>query len=130
MFVLVDLTGPRPAVTLEEPADCTRFHVQANGARDPSLLATALSAAGAGRMKGEDALVSIDAVRAMASGRVGDGWAADFAKMLDYARGKGWLDDAGDAIQAHVEWQSRERNEAPPSAARPSGSVSDPLNPA
>jgi hypothetical protein len=45
-------------------------------------------------------------VRAMAGGRVGEGWADGFDRMLDYARGKGWLDDAGDAIQAHVEWDA------------------------
>jgi hypothetical protein len=42
----------------------------------------------------------------MAAGRVGAAWQTDFDRMLDYARTKGWLDDAGDAIQAHVEWHS------------------------
>ncbi len=104
MFVLVDLTGPQPTVTLEEPADCARFHVQATGPRDPSRLATALAQSGAGRLRGDDAFVLVDALRSMAKGRVDDEWHADFARMLDYAGSRGWLDDGGGAIQAHVEW--------------------------
>ena len=32
------------------------------------------------------------------------GWRQDFAKMLDYARGKGWVDDAG-GVRLHVRRQ-------------------------
>ncbi len=40
----------------------------------------------------------------MAAGRVGDDWADRFAGMLTYARGQGWIDDTGNAIQAHIEY--------------------------
>jgi hypothetical protein len=106
VFVLVDLAATHPAVTLAQPDDCTRFHLQVTGARDPALLASTLAEAGAGRLVGDDAFVRVDAVRAMAAGRVGAAWQTDFDGMLDYARTKGWVDDAGEAIQAHVEWQS------------------------
>jgi hypothetical protein len=106
VFVLVDLAATHPAVTLAQPDDCTRFHLQVTGARDPALLASTLAEAGAGRLVGDDAFVRVDAVRALAAGRVDAAWQTDFDGMLDYARTKGWVDDAGEAIQAHVEWQS------------------------
>ena len=93
-------------VTLEEPADCTRFHVQAAGPRDEAGLAAALARSGAGRMQGDDAFIVIDAVRSMAKSQVDEGWYTDFAQMLDYAAGKGWRDAGGGAIQAHVEWET------------------------
>ena len=52
------------------------------------------------------ALITIDAVRRMAAGRVGDDWDARFDAMLDYARTKGWIDDTDNAIQAHVEYDT------------------------
>jgi len=51
-----------------------------------------------------DALIEIGAVRRLADGKVSDGWEADFAAMLEYAKSKGWIDEQGEAIQAHVEW--------------------------
>jgi hypothetical protein len=35
---------------------------------------------------------------------VGDGWEGDLDAMVGYARSKGWLDEAGTSIQAHIEW--------------------------
>jgi hypothetical protein len=40
----------------------------------------------------------------MAEGRVAPTWRDDFDRMLAYAKSKGWLQ--GDAIQAHVEWDT------------------------
>lgn len=104
MFVLVDLAAAPPVVTLEEPDDCARFHLQIAGGRDPATLASTLRDAGTGRLVGDDAFIRVDALCALAAGRVGEGWQVDFDRMLDYARTKGWFDDAGDAIQAHIEW--------------------------
>ncbi|MBV8950692.1 MAG: hypothetical protein JOZ99_07445 [Actinobacteria bacterium] len=106
MFVLADLAASPPTLTLEEPADCSRFHVRAHGPHEPALLAAALAQQGTGRMDGDDAFIAADAVRMMAKGRVDDEWYADFAGMLEYAGSKGWLDHGGGAIRAHVEWQS------------------------
>ena len=74
MFVLVDLAATPPSVTVEEPEDCKRFHVTVRGARDLGRLASALQEHGAGRVEGEDAFIRVESVRAMAAGRVGDGW--------------------------------------------------------
>ena len=101
MFVRVDLDAP--SVTLEEPDDCKRFHVEVVGEGDDAALGRVLADAGAGRLDGGDANVSVDAVRRLAAGRVGPTWDADFAAMVDSAATKGWLDSDGAAIQAHVE---------------------------
>ena len=108
MFVKVLVDASPPQVTLEEPADCTRFHVAAvAGADDTARLDRALRDASVGRVDGgDDARVDVDAVRRMADGRVGPGWDGDFDRMRAYARDKGWLDDAGATIAAHVEWVS------------------------
>jgi hypothetical protein len=102
VIVSVDLNAARVAV--EEPADCKRFHVAATGDGGIERLGEVLAAAAAGRTEGDNAFVAVDAVRRLAAPFVDDTWDADFSAMLDYARTKGWLDAAGAAIQAHVEW--------------------------
>ena len=63
-----------------------------------------LIGAGVGRSEGDEVLMDVDAVRRLASG-AGPSWEADFAAMLEFARGKSWLTDDGQAIRAHVEWR-------------------------
>ncbi len=104
MFVQVDLGPHPPVVTLEEPDDTKRFHIAVVGGTEWGLVFGALVDAAAGRLEGEDAFVTVDAVRRMAAGRVGDTWDDDFAAMLSFARSKGWLDEGGNSIRAHLEW--------------------------
>jgi hypothetical protein len=102
VIVVVDVAGG-PA-TLAEPEDCKRFHVEAAGG-DLDAVAGALGPAGTAEGAPEGHVyVDVDWVRRQAAGRVPDGWDADFEGMLGYARSKGWLNEAGTAIQAHVEW--------------------------
>lgn len=90
------------AVHLDEPEDCGAFKVVVeHGSEDEAR--TALAAVG--RMPDRDtAWIRVDAVEAKAAGRVGDGWADEFATMLEFAATKGWLSDDRTEIQAHVEW--------------------------
>jgi hypothetical protein len=104
MIVTVDLSRDAGDVGLRDPGDCSRFHVAVQGPQDDRRLADALTAAGVGRMDGAEALVDVAAVRRLAEGRVGADWDSEFARMLDYAMSKGWMH--GDAIQAHVEWET------------------------
>lgn len=101
MFITVDVESGQLA--LEEPEVLTQFHVTASGG-DLDAVIAALGAHGRAADVDDHVLVAIDSVRAWAAGRVDDGWEQGFAKMLDFARSKGWLDDAEDHIQAHVEW--------------------------
>jgi hypothetical protein len=103
VIITVDLTGGTAVVELAEPADYKRFSVVVSGG-DSESLGAALTGQGIGRLlPSGDAMVDIGAVRRMAEGRVPAGWEEDFAGMLRYAGSKGWLDETGTAIQAHVE---------------------------
>ena len=107
MFVRIDLAPHPPRVSLDEPDDTSRFHVAVQGGSrgaDEALVFGALVDAAAGRLEGDDAWITVDAVRRMAAGRVGPSWDDELARMLDYARGQGWLDEQAHAIRAHVEW--------------------------
>ena len=104
MFVQVDLAVMPPVLSLEEPDDTKRFHVTVTGGDSYALLFGALVDGAAGRLEGEDAWITVDAVRRMARGRVGPSWDDELQAMLDFARSKGWLDEHGNAIRAHVEW--------------------------
>jgi len=81
-----------------------QFHVAVSGGKDWAMVFGAMVHAAAGRLEGEDAYVSVDAVRRMASGRVGPSWDHDLDQMIEFARSKGWYDDASHTIKAHVEW--------------------------
>ncbi|MCP3854069.1 MAG: hypothetical protein GY745_09390 [Actinomycetia bacterium] len=96
MFVRVDTAAE--TTTLEEPGDCTRFHVELIGSDD----ALAATLGDVGRVDGKHVWVSPGAVRRLAVGQVNDNWESDFAGMVGYATSKGWVDDAG-AIRAHIE---------------------------
>ncbi|HVA03527.1 MAG TPA: hypothetical protein VMU64_07215 [Acidimicrobiales bacterium] len=104
MRVLVDVAAEPATVTLEEPADCKRFHVMVRGGAGAGALDEALRASAVGCLDGDgEALVFVDAVRRLAAGTVDESWEADFVAMLGYAGSKGWLSDDGASIRAHVE---------------------------
>ncbi len=109
MFVQVDLGSMPPVVTLEAPENTKQFHLAVVGGSDAAMVYGALVDAAAGRLEGDDAWIGVDAVRRMAAGRVDAAWDDDFVAMLDFARSKGWLDEPGHAIKAHVEWESLTR---------------------
>lgn len=88
-------------VELVDAEDCKGFHVEVRGDVD---VAAVLDTSGAGKLAddGEHALIEIGWVRQQAVG-VGPQWEQDFAGMLDYARGKGWIDEGSSSIVAHLE---------------------------
>ncbi|MPY94497.1 MAG: hypothetical protein GEV08_15995 [Acidimicrobiia bacterium] len=100
MFVRLAAAAGGP--TLEEPADCTRFHVEAPTGDTGEVGARLGDAGTATGAPDGHVWVDVGWVRAQAAGRVPDSWAGDFDGMLGYATKKGWLDPAGRAIQAHV----------------------------
>lgn len=87
-------------VALRDVDDTTTFKVVAALSADVDRV---LRAAEWGLVAGEDALISIEAVRRAASGQVSDDWPDSFEAMLAYARRKGWLSADGAAIRAHIE---------------------------
>jgi hypothetical protein len=106
VIIDVDLTGPAAAVELVEPDNLKEFHVAARGG-DAAALSAGLEAAGVGRLlPSGEAMIETSAVRRLAAGRVPEGWDGEFAGMLEYAESKGWLDESGTQVQAHVEWSA------------------------
>jgi hypothetical protein len=103
MIVVVDLTSEPAVVSLAEPEDCRRFHVEVRGDGEPGAARRAIEQAGAGRMDADGAMIAAEWIRTQAAGRVPESWAGDFDGMLAFARDKGWLDDRTGTIQAHVE---------------------------
>jgi hypothetical protein len=105
MDVVIDLTATPPGVALADPDDLGSFKVLAQAAQpDTAALERALEGVGSLGPDGH-AFISVEAVRLLAGDRAGDPeWSGGFEKMLAYAGSKGWMNEAGDAIQAHVEW--------------------------
>ena len=98
VIIRVDRSGP----SLLEPEDCKRFSVEVGDL--PGGPAALLAALGSWAAGGDAAHVwiRIDAVRAAAAGTVGPAWDAEFDGMVAFAGTKGWLDETGTAIRAHV----------------------------
>jgi hypothetical protein len=101
MYVLVDLSEER--LTLAEPSDFGRFHVEVTGGFDEGAVDLLLGNDGRLASVGE-AFISIAALRVLAADAVDEPWEQGLVAMVDYAAGKGWLDDTGTSIRAHVEW--------------------------
>lgn len=99
MFIRVDGTG---TMTLEEPDDFKRFHVEANPQTldDPTLGARFRAIA---TDAGDDRVWLDGHAVADLSGRAGDtGWQAAFQAMIDGAERFGFSDTANHRIKAHI----------------------------
>jgi hypothetical protein len=99
MNVGVDLAAHPPAERLEEPEDFKGFKVvvRGEGALDEAL-------APLGRVEDGTAHLRIDAVRGLAGAHADDpAWRRSFDAMIDYAQGKGWVDERREVVQAHCE---------------------------
>lgn len=102
MIVTVDPSATR--VELNEPDAFNGFKVAAEGG-DAGLVVQALEAVGAGSGSGaaDHVWVSVEWVRAQVGPDPGVEWSDGFGAMLRYAETKGWMNDDGTAIKAHVE---------------------------
>lgn len=100
MIVFVDSASAR--VELREPEVLNRFHVEVPGG-DAGVAVRALGADGRAAEAADHVWVRIGALREWAQGRVDEGWGDGFEKMIAYAKSKGWVDDAGTHVQAHIQ---------------------------
>ena len=104
MYILLSALKPSPVISLEEPDDCTRFHLDlhALGEAEARL---ALERADVGWLDDENAAwITIASLRRWAQGRVSADWPERFEKMLRYAEHKGWLSQDRTMIKGHCEW--------------------------
>jgi hypothetical protein len=102
MYLHVDAMALPATVQLVEPDDFTSFAVIVSG--PPNRLAEvaeALTPLGAVDADGGHAYLRPDAIRGLTD--ADDTWDAGFARMIDYARDHGWVDDQG-RVRAHLEW--------------------------
>lgn len=94
----------RDVVRLDDPDDFSGFKVVVEEGTENQVMQ---ALAHVGRLADrETAWIRADAIRALAAGRVDEGWADGFETMQAFAGSKGWLSDDGEEIQAHVEWPS------------------------
>lgn len=104
MYMLLSSAQHEAVVTLEEPDDCTRFHVAIHGlSEDAARQALAREELGMLDIH-EAAWIEIAALRRLASGRVQPDWPERFEGMLRYAGRKGWLSSGGSSVRGHCEW--------------------------
>jgi hypothetical protein len=96
MYINVDHAG---TASLVEAENLKAFSVVVNGS--PGL-AEALSELGSVDADGEHVWLDGAAVKGLAGAEVGEQWHADFDGMVEFARSKGWTDDAG-RIRAHID---------------------------
>jgi hypothetical protein len=89
---------------LVNPSDVTAFHVTAPNGLEGEALAERVRAAGLGELTQDGhVFVPVEAIRRYAEGQVGAGWEQDLAGMIAYATRKGWTDETGTRVRAHVE---------------------------
>lgn len=93
MYVHVGSGGP----TVEDVGNLRQLHVELDGVDDETA-AAAIAGSGLGELAGDHVWLSIAGLRA--AGEPTETWRADFDGMIDYARGKGWVD--GDRVRAHI----------------------------
>jgi hypothetical protein len=89
-------------LSLEQPDDCTRFHVEGRGL-DAEQVGAALAASGVGTLQEDHAYLQPAVIARLAQGLVAADWLERFDGMLAYAQRKGWVDATG-AVMAHLEW--------------------------
>jgi hypothetical protein len=105
MFIRVDLSGAQPVTTLADPDNFRAFAaVVVGSAPDPARVAEALAGLGTLDVGGEHVWLDAGAVKRLAGDAAGERWLADFENMVEFARGKGWTDEAG-RVRAHLEWR-------------------------
>ena len=105
MYVTIDVASG--GLSLVEADDFTAFHVLAVP-RDAPEEDVGLALGSDGGPAGDDHVwVTVEAVQRLALPGLADGdavvvWRGGFEKMLDYAAGKGWMNDDRSCIRAHI----------------------------
>ena len=99
------LTITTDGVALQQPEVVTDLYASFYQRFTPDRLAAVLSDHAGGELlpDGAHIMIPVATLRRLAAGRVPDGWDADFAAMLEKARERGFLNEEGDAVRAHLE---------------------------
>jgi hypothetical protein len=95
--MIVDYSS-EDGLTLVEPGDLKSFKLRLRNVAEARPAIPHVTFVDDGNV-----LIGIDAVPALPGAPGTAEWSAGYRKMVDYAVGKGWIDDASNAIRAHVE---------------------------
>jgi hypothetical protein len=98
MKVIVD--GKAGMVIAEETDNLNALSVQLRSA-DAQLAATVLG--NYGRVDGSHVWLDIESLKALVPLPRSGSWDERFAKTMAYARSKGWVDETGKFVRAHID---------------------------
>jgi hypothetical protein len=92
-------------VELRQPEVVTDLYASYWERLGPDRIAAVLAEHDAGELSDDrqHVLIPVATLRRLAAGRVPEGWDADLDGMLAKARERGWLNETGDAVRAHLE---------------------------
>lgn len=98
MIVVVD--GASRHVRLDDADDLKALSVRFD-ACEPDDAAAILGALGA--VDGEHVWLDIAGLLSLSPRAAEEQWRADFDNTMAYARSKGWVDEAGERVRAHID---------------------------
>ena len=98
MFISID--PDTKTASIQEPEVLTAFHIE-SPAHKEDLVASII---GNGAEPAGDAHVwgSIEGITHDVKGKVSDNWEEDFSGMVQYATGKGWVNESETHLKAHI----------------------------
>lgn len=100
MFIRISGPNTEPTITLREPDDFRRLHVEVSGLNGPELKRVIRSCGLGQIVAGSTQLqLSVRSLRNLA-GEQTPRWHDDFNAMLEYADAHGWMPDR-DSVLAH-----------------------------
>ncbi len=102
MFILVDADF---TVSLQEPLDFKGFKLVSRHPRTALAQVAAALQTAAAKTDIDHSWIREAWLRQQASVASDAAWQQSFNDVVAYARKKGWVDEASEAIRAHVEWQ-------------------------
>ncbi len=89
------------SITLEDTDNFVEFHVVAEG--DAAAVVEAFGNRAALSERDNHLWIDIALVRELAGSAATAEWESQFEAMLAYAASKGWIDEAADRVEAHIQ---------------------------
>jgi hypothetical protein len=90
------------SVTLDQPTEFTAFDIRSADPSPPAVTA-ALGSGGSDAPEEGHVFVAVAAIRELVGAAADESWEAGLAAMLAYARSRGWTDESGELIKAHIQ---------------------------
>ncbi len=93
------------AAELDDPNNFRAFSIVVPTHVPADELGSFVHRSGVGELDagGRNVHVQLGVIRRLAAGRTAPDWDTGFDAMIAYARTKGWVDDAGNTVRAHLE---------------------------